>query len=208
MSAATFSPPPSGTAVRPAPLTYGRDPSAYRFSLSQYQRMVKTGILGMADRVELLDGHVVSKMPNNPPHAGTVNLVAKRLRRHLPAGWDDRVQAPVEVAGHQPEPDVAVVRERADNYCSQHPTVDDTGLLVEVADSSLTRDQWDKASLYAEAGVPQYWVVNLPDERVEAYSALAGPTYTSVVHYAAGQDVPLVLAGVTVASIPAADLLP
>ena len=211
MSAATVTPPPAtrpAAPSRPRPATYGTDPTTYRLTPDQYDRMVEVGILGMADKVELLEGYLVTKMPPNPPHSGTVHRVSKRLRRHLPAGWEDRTQSPVRLPDSRPEPDVAVIRERADDYRTQHPTPPDIGLLIEVSDSSLALDQRDKARLYAEAGIPHYWIVNLPDQRVEVYSAPAAASYPAPTLYAAGDLVPLVLDGVTVAHVPAADLLP
>ena len=170
--------------------------------------MVEVGILGLQDKVELLEGYLVTKMPPNPPHSGTVHRVGKRLRRYLPAGWEDRGQAPVRLPDSRPEPDVAVVREEANDYTTRHPTATDVGLVVEVSDSSLATDQRDKARVYAAAGVPHYWIVNLPDQRIEVYSAPVGGMYTVTDQFAAGDLVPLVLDGVTVAHIPAADLLP
>lgn len=211
MSAATVTPLPASRAgaLSHQPQTYGRDPSTYRFTVEQYERMIEAGVLGPDDKVELLEGYVVYKMPHDPSHAGTVRRIGKRLRRWLPTGWEDSIQLPVSLPASEPEPDIAVIRERADDYTAgQHPTVQDIGLLIEVTNTSLVRDQRDKARIYATAGVPHYWIVNLPDRRLEVYSAPAGQTYTATGQYTAGQDVPLVLDGVTVAHIPAADLLP
>lgn len=211
MSAATVTPPPATRppALAVQPMTYGRDPSTYRFSVAQYDRMIETGVLGPDDKVELLEGYVVYKMPHDVSHAGTVRRIGKRLRRWLPAGWEDSIQLPVRLPTSEPEPDIAVIRERADDYTTgQHPTVAEIGVLIEVTNTSLVRDQRDKARLYAIAGVPVYWIVNLPDQRIEVYSSPVGATYTATAQYAAGVLVPLVLDGVTVAHIPAADLLP
>jgi Uma2 family endonuclease len=85
-------------------------------------------------------------------------------------------------------------------------------LVIEVADSSLVRDQIDKARLYARAGISSYWVVNLLDRRVEAHTRPSGPcdspAYASVVHYSPAEAVPLVLDGVAATSVPAGELLP
>jgi Uma2 family endonuclease len=209
MSAVATPPPrPSAATVAHQPLTYGTDPSTYRLTGEQYDRMVEVGILGPDDKLELLDGVLVTKMPNDPPHASSVQRVAKRIRRPLPAGWDDRIQSPILARTSRPEPDIAVVREQADFYATTHPSVADIGLLIEVADSLLVRDLRDKAALYAAAGVPQYWVVNLPDGQVESFADPADGGYTVVEQHAAGDLVPLVLDGATVAHVPAADLLP
>ena len=194
------------------PVTYGLDASIPRFSVARYQHMIETGGLTADDKVELLENYVVLKMPRNPPHDGTILRITKRLGRRLPPGWDLRSQSAIVLSDSQPEPDFSVVREVADDYTSRHPTAGDTGLLVEVADSSLLRDQRDKARIYARADIATYWIVNLQDRRIEVYTQPSGPTaapaYGSVQNYLPGDAVPLALSGSPVASIPAADMLP
>ncbi|MBY0514001.1 MAG: Uma2 family endonuclease [Gemmataceae bacterium] len=173
--------------------------------------MAEVGILTEDDRVELLEGYVVYKMPRNPPHDGTVQLATRRIGRRLPPGWDTRVQLTVVLPDGQPEPDLAVARGDETTYLHRHPTAADVGLVVEVADTSLARDQYDKARSYANAGIPAYWIVNLVDRRVEVYSRPSGPTatpaYADVQSYSAGDAVPLTLDGVAL-TVPVADLLP
>lgn len=199
------------SALTAHPVTYGLDASFPKFSVAKYQRMIETGILTTEDRVELLENYVVLKMPKNPPHEGTIDLVTAALAG-LPSGWMLRVQQTVELADSQPEPDFAVVRGGPRTYLARHPTPADVGLLIEVAHTSLLRDQRDKARIYARAGVAAYWIINLIDSRIEVHEGPSGPVavpaYQSVTHFAAGDAVPLVLAGVPVASVPVADLLP
>lgn len=192
--------------------TYGLDASIPRFSVARYQRMIEAGILTPDDKVELLENHLVLKMPRNPLHDGLILRLDKRLSRWLPAGWDLRGQSAVELADSQPEPDFAVVREAPDDYMSRHPNPADVGLVIEVADSSLLRDQRDKTRIYARGSIPCYWIVNLVDRRIEVYTQPSGPAavpaYNSFHLYQPGDDVPLVLDGATVGTIPAAELLP
>jgi Uma2 family endonuclease len=187
------------------------DASTATFTVARYQRMIEEGILTSEDKVELLENYVVLKMPKNPPHGGTVDLVKAALGS-LPSGWLLRVQQTVVLADSQPEPDFAVVRGNARSFLKRHPTPSDVGLLVEVADSSLLRDQRDKTRIYARAGVVVYWIVNLVDAQVEVYTQPSGPavlpTYQAFHSYRSGDHVPLVLDGAQVASVPAADLLP
>lgn len=174
--------------------------------------MIEVGILTPEDKVELLENYVVLKMPRNPPHDGTIQLIGKRLSRLLPAGWELRSQLTVVLPDSQPEPDFAVARGDERTYLARHLGPADVGLIIEVANSSLLRDQRDKTRIYARAGIPVYWIVNLVDRRVEAYARPTGPVavpaYQSVQAYQPGDAVPLTLDGVTVADIPAADLLP
>ena len=194
------------------PVTYGRDAPFPRFSVARYQKMIEAGILTPEDKVELLENYVVLKMPRNPPHDGTIQIVDEALGPYIPSGWRLRNQLTVELTDSQPEPDFAVVRGNSRTYLTRHPTAADTGLIIEVANSSLLRDQRDKTRIYARAGIPVYWIINLVDRRVEVYTQASGPTavpaYGAFQTYQPGDAVPLVLDGATVGNVPAADLLP
>jgi Uma2 family endonuclease len=199
-------------ATTPQPATYTADASIAKFSAARYDRMVEAGILTSEDRVELLENYVVLKMANNPPHAGTIQIVGSTLRRHLPVGWDLRCQLPVALPDSRPEPDYAIVKGDARTYLTQHPTPADVGLIIEVANTSLIRDQRDKARIYARGNIVSYWIVNLDDQRVEIHTQPSGPcdspAYGSVVNYNPGDSIPVVLDGNTVATIAVNDLLP
>jgi Uma2 family endonuclease len=193
-------------------MTYGRDASIARFSVARYQRMIETGVLTPDDKVELLENYVVLKMPRNPLHDSTIQRMLRPLMRSLPAAWDTRIRSAVALSDSQPEPDFALVRGSAADYENRHPGAADLGLIVEVADSSLLRDQRDKTRIYARAGIPCYWIVNLVDQRIEVYSQPSGPVavpaYQSFQTYQPVDALPLVLDGVTIGTVPAADLLP
>jgi Uma2 family endonuclease len=194
------------------PVTYGLDASYPRFSVARYQRMIETGILSAEDKVELLENYLVLKMPRNPRHDSSVQRSFRPLFGVLPAGWDIRMQMAVTLADSQPEPDIAIVRGSADDYETRHPGPADIGLLIEVADSSLLRDQRDKTRIYARGNIVCYWIINLVDRRVEVYTqpsgATAVPAYGAFQVFQPGDQVPLVLDGSVVAAIPAAALLP
>jgi Uma2 family endonuclease len=211
---ATYTPTATAVTYTPpaTPVTYGLDASTFRFSVARYQRMVEMGILTSEDRIELLENYVVLKMPRNPPHDGTVQMVTEVLPRMVPQGWRLRVQLTVVLADSQPEPDFSVVRGDARTYLTRHPGPADVGLIGEVAESSLLRDQRDKTRIYARAGIPCYWIVNLVDRRIEVYTQPSGsaavPAYASFQIYQSGDTVPLVLDGNTVGTVPADELLP
>jgi Uma2 family endonuclease len=200
------------TTTTPYTQTFLSYASIPKFSVTQYQKMIESGALTDEDKVELLENYVVLKMPRNTPHDGTILRISKRLGRRLPAGWDFRNQSAIVLSDSQPEPDIAVVREDPNDYTSRHPGPVDTGLLIEVADTSPLRDQTDKARIYARADIVCYWIVNLVDRRIEVHTQPSGPcdspAYASVVNYLPGDAVPLVLDGVTLATISVADLLP
>jgi Uma2 family endonuclease len=194
------------------PVTYGLDASIARFSVARYQRMIEAGIFTSEDKVELLENYVVLKMPRNPPHDGTIQVIDESLSPKIPAGWRLRIQLTVVLPDSQPEPDFAIVRGTPRSYLTRHPAPADVGLVVEVADSSLLRDQRDKTRIYARAGIVCYWIVNLVDRRIEVYTQPSGPTtvpaYSSFQIYQPGDAVPLVLDGATVGTVPADELLP
>jgi Uma2 family endonuclease len=194
------------------PVTYGHDASIARFSVARYQKMIEAGILTPEDKVELLENYVVLKMPKNPPHEGTIDLVKAAVPPELPAGWLLRVQQTVVLSDSQPEPDFAVVRGNRRSYLARHPGPADVGLVIEVADSSLLRDQRDKTRIYARGGIIYYWIVNLVDRRIEVYGQPSGmtpvPAYGSFQVYQPGDALPLVLDGAAVGTILVSDLLP
>jgi len=135
------------------------------YSVEEYLGLVARGLLDPDDRVELLEGVVTSMSPQSPRHASAIRRAARELQR--PFG--DRAlvtdQSPYLAASSVPEPDVAVVPGTAEDYDRRHP--DRALLVVEVADSSLAQDRLTKSAIYAVAGVPEYWIVNLLDDVVE-----------------------------------------
>ncbi len=198
--------PPTGVGLSPPSLPMRR------FTVDEYHRMIQAGILTEEDRVELLEGWIVHKMPHNPPHDGTIEVVDDRLRGVLPPGWRIRVQSAITTSDSEPEPDIAVVRGTARTYLARHPGPTDVGLLVEVSDSTLSRDRGEKGRLFARAGIVRYWIVNLIDRQIEVYSEPTGPTldpsYGRREDYRPGVEVPVVLDGVEIARIPVNELLP
>ena len=173
----------SAVAVSPAPpfigLPMGNRVSSFRrFTVAEYHKLIDIGILTEDDNLELLDGHLVTKMACNAPHDGTIDLFRETVGRLLPAGWMLRCQLAVTLPASEPEPDFAVARGTVRTYLTRHPAVADVGLVIEVADSTLDTDRTIKATLYGHAGVPEYWIVNVPDRRVEVYTQPTGPTAT------------------------------
>lgn len=196
----------------PRPRTYGLDPTIYRFSVAQYQRMAELGILGPEDKVELLEGYVVLKMARNPPHDSTIQRVQRTIYRFLPAGWDLRVQSAVTLSDSVPEPDFALVRGDHRTYMTRHPSPADIGLIVEVANTSLDRDIEEKSEVYARSGIVAYWVIDVANSLVHVFGRPSGPAPTpayanhAVVGPAAAVE--LILDGIAVGLIPATELSP
>jgi len=191
--------------VHPAP------PRVYRFSVKQYQRMIETGVITENDRVELLEGCVVKKMPHNPPHDGTINRMNRRLLRMLPDDWLLRVQSAITLPRSKPEPDLAIVRAPEELYFKRHPVPRDIALIIEIADTSLLYDRQYKGAIYARVRIPFYWIVNLAAARIEVYSlprAGRTPAYRERHDYGKEEVVPLILAGHELGRLAVRDLLP
>ena len=187
--------------------------AAFRtFTGVEYDHLVETGVLGKGDQVELLEGYVVLKMPANPAHNYSLLTTSKALERIVPQGWTVRGQVTTRLTESRPEPDVSVARGSDRAYISRHPAPADLAFVVEVADSSLDRDQLDKTRIYARDRIPVYWIVNLVDRRVEVYSDPNGPgddpRYHTLNVYGPGASVPVVLDGATVGTVTVSDLLP
>jgi Uma2 family endonuclease len=139
--------------------------SHHKLSIDKYERMVRAGILTENDRVELIRGELIDKMPIGDAHIDVVNRLNRRFARLLDEAVTVSVQNPLVLADSEPEPDLALYTLRAPGKARAA----DVHLVIEVADSSLEFDRTVKLSLYAEAGIPEYWIVNVLDEEVEVY---------------------------------------
>lgn len=182
----------------------------HRFTVAQYHRMIATGVLTENDRVELLEGWIVDKMPQHPAHAGTISILLAKLQARLPKGWIVRVQSPITLGDSEPEPDLAVVRGPEERYLTGHPTPEDIAIVIEVADSTVEHDRVTKARTYARARLPVYWIVNLVEQHVEIYTqprAGRSPAYRQREDFGVEYGVALVVAGREVGSIPVRHLL-
>lgn len=138
----------------------------HRFTRADYERLVDKGAFGPDDRVELLDGLLVVREPQGSRHATAVLKLRHALERAFGRGHHVRDHAPLALDdASEPEPDLAVVRGRIGDYRDVHPSR--PVLVVEVADTSLARDRLKKSVIYARAGVPEYWILNLVDDLLE-----------------------------------------
>ena len=144
-------------------------PARRRFDVDAYYRMAETGILSPEDRVELLDGEIIEMAPIGAPHGGKVDRLNSLVAGLVADGRViARVQGPLRLdRRNEPQPDLMLLRPRADFYESSHPTAADVLLLVEVADSSLAWDRGPKLDLYARHGIPEVWIVDLVGRVVE-----------------------------------------
>lgn len=184
----------------------------WRISVERYHEMIAAGTLTENDRLELLEGFLVEKMTVNPPHSFTTDQIRDELTAVIPTGYFVKSQQPLTTVDSEPEPDVMIVAGDKRRFAQRHPGPEDVALLVEVSDSTLLQDQTWKKRIYAQAGIPVYWIVNLQDRQIEVYSepsgASANPTYRHLITYQEDEMVPVVVAGEETAVIPVRDLLP
>ena len=150
-----------------------------RFTRAEYYRMAEAGILGEDDRVELIEGEIVQMSPIGDRHVAFVINVNNLLAGRLAGRALVSPQNPVVLTDDTvPQPDITVLRRRA--YKERRVQADDVLLLIEVADTSLAYDRTTKLRLYAQAGIPEYWIVDCTTESVEVYVQPAGDRYRDV----------------------------
>jgi Uma2 family endonuclease len=159
---------------------------------AEYDVLVEHGMLTEEDRIELLDGELVAMSPQNAPHAGLVEALTERLVPALAGIARVRVQLPLAAGEHsEPEPDIAIVP--PDEPRDRHP--ERALLVIEVADATVRLDLVRKARIYAAAGVPTYWVIDIGDGVVHVHTDPAETGYGAVTRH--GPDEPLDASGVT-----------
>ncbi|QJW98328.1 Uma2 family endonuclease [Frigoriglobus tundricola] len=182
-----------------------------RFTPAQYHTLIDSGIIMEGEPIELLEGYLVEKGMRNPPHEMSLRRLTARLPRHVP-GWFLQVQGAISLGASEPEPDGVLLRGDETTCDGRLPTAADLGLIVEVSDSTLSFDRRDKGRIYARAGVPVYWIVNVADRQIEVYTdpdtTADPPAYRARTDYRPGDAVPIVLDGATVGAVPVSDLLP
>ena len=193
----------------------------YPITVDQYDRMVRSGVLGEDDPVELLGGVLVRQMPKRPRHLLPTEETRKQLERIVPAGWCVRQEGPVRIPEFdEPEPDVAVARGNSRTYSKRHPGPKDIALVVEVAGTtgSLNQARVQKMNANSRAGIPIYWIINVTTTgtkqragagQVEVYTR---PTrtrgYRDHVESRLHDHLPVIIDGSEVGRVHVADLLP
>jgi Uma2 family endonuclease len=142
---------------------------AFPVSVDQYEKMIRLGVLTEHDRVELIRGMIVPRMDVRPKQAACVKGLLQLLNRGIHDTAIVASQDPVRLSDSEPEPDVSLLRPRANFYSSGHPEPADILLIIEVVDSSLADDRNIMRPMYAESGITEFWIVNLVDECLEVY---------------------------------------
>ena len=141
----------------------------HRFTVPQYEKMIDVGILDENDRVELIRGEIVAKMPIGDPHIACLDRLTRLMIRAVGDDAIVSIQNPIRLRDSEPEPDLVLKRPRDDFYASGKPGPADLLLVIEVADSTLDYDREVKGPLYAENGIAEYWIANLTDRTLEVH---------------------------------------
>lgn len=195
----------------------GRAPAVVPLTVEQYHRMLQSGILSDGDPMEFIEGLLVRKdravrggdpMTHGDDHALVVERLLRRFFAAAPSEeWRVRSQLPAALSPtSEPEPDLTLARGTG----GSHPRPDEILLVVEVADSSLIYDRSTKQRLYAAAGIPAYWIVNIPERQIEVYAEPlpSQGRYRHRTDLAPGQTLRFPLGEAVVVEIPVADLSP
>lgn len=176
----------------------------YRWTRAQYERMTEAGVLGEDDRVELIEGRIVVTWVITPRRATSIRLLQDSLGEAYSHRFMIRVRAPLAISlDLEPEPDVSVISGSPRDYLDAHPQT--AVLIVEVADSSLLTDRTEKAGLYAQHGIGEYWILNVRDEVLQVYREPADGTYQTKTTLRRGDRITPPQAD---AEIEVADVLP
>ena len=142
-----------------------------KFTIDEYHQLVDLGFFTENDRIELIRGEIIEMAPKRTPHSVCNSTLFGELYRLLYDRANVRGQEPIILPDNsEPEPDVVIAKKKDDNYLSAHPTVKDIILVIEISDSTLQYDKETKLPLYAEAGINNYWIINLVDNRLEVYN--------------------------------------
>ena len=178
-----------------------------KFTVAEYYRMAEVGILHHTERVELLDGEIIVMAPIGIPHATGVRRMERVLHQALGAAAAISVQNPVRLDDHsEPEPDIALLRFREDDYATAHPGPADVLVVMEVSDSTLDFDREVKSKRYAAAGIPEMWVMNLPGDCLDRLDQPGPAGYARHTVFRRGEKIsPAALPDLELA---VADLLP
>lgn len=169
-----------------------------KISLDQYHRMIDAGIWD--DRhVELLNGLIVEMSPEGSPHAHRSTEVGEYLIRLLGEQAQVRSAKPITLpSGSEPEPDIAIVQRLGDEYLNHHPYPENIFWVIEYSNTSLEKDLGVKAAIYAAANIPEYWVVNLQDNKLIVFRDPVNQKYQFEQEFTSGKVNPLAFSEITI----------
>lgn len=167
-------------------------PPLMRISCDRYHEMIASGGLREDDRIELIEGCLVTKRPIGSRHSGMVNRLNRLLGRLFGDSAIVTIQNPVTIHEYaEPKPDVVVAKFREDFYADRHPYPEDILLVIEVADTSLAFDREAKIPLYASCGIPESWLVDLIHHEIHVFRRPDGAKYQETLVFRSGDLLPV-----------------
>ena len=160
----------------------------HRWTVTAFHRLAEAGIFTEDDRIELIAGELIETAPIGDEHAGQVNWLSNDLAYRLHQRVIVATQNPIALGEHSnPQPDITLLGWRDDYYRGKCPTPEDVLLIIEIADTSVRYDREVKVPLYAEHRIPEVWLVDLQQRRVEVYRQPENSAYREVRHHRTGQ---------------------
>lgn len=167
------------------------DRLAHRFTVEEYYLMGDHGIFKPGERVELIEGEVIDMMPVGVGHCASLDGLTEAFGKDCQGRWTLRIQSSLRINERsEPLPDLLLLRAPWQRYKTAHPTAEDVYLLIEVADSSLLYDRQTKLPLYARHGVPEVWILNIPQRQIEVYREPGPLGYATQTIYTDGKLAP------------------
>jgi Uma2 family endonuclease len=188
------------------------EPRPYHMTVEVYDRLVESGVFGDKSPIYLWKGRLVEPMTKGESHEFALSELTRVLVQLAGVGWHVRPGSPVRVRDDsKPEPDFVVLRGQNRDFRKRKPTLRDVAMLVEISDSSLAHDSGEKRDVYASASIPVYWVVNIPNQRIDVYTRPTGPIeqprFESCQSFGPDDEVPVVLDGREVGRVAVKDVL-
>jgi Uma2 family endonuclease len=169
-----------------------------KWTIQDYHQTIETGLLNER-KVELICGEIIEMSPEGAPHSSYCGEIGEYLRKILGDRAKVREAHPITLSNNsEPEPDLAIVRTRSTLYRDRHPYPEDIFWLVEIANSTLAKDIGMKKDLYANAGIKEYWVLNLPESVLVVFRDLAISGYQSTTSFTTGMISPLAFPDISI----------
>jgi len=188
------------------PIVQGGEPK-FIWTLDRYHDAIDKGVLTENDKVELIFGEIVPKMPVGEPHADVLSDISDFFYERLGTRYKFRAQSPVTLPNDsEPEPDFAIVVRRKYTRKTGHPKPEDILLLIEVSDTTPADDRTKKAKMFSLANIKEYWIINIPDRQVEVHlqPSAVKEMYRSLTVFEAGSTFESPFCG----SVKVDDILP
>lgn len=174
----------------PAPPAPSGTCETRKFTAEEYHRMGEAGILHPDERVELICGEIVLMAPIGNPHATGVRRIERVFGRIVGDAVTISGQNPLLIGEYSnPQPDVAILRFRDDDYSGKPPSAEDVLLVIEVSDSTIIYDRDTKVKLYAQANIPETWIMNLVEDCIETFTGPGPNGYASHAIYRRGDSI-------------------